>query len=85
MCTYHDKEEQIEKFKEWLCKPHTCCRVTQLSTHNKGILITPTPITHTSPPSLHAHLYPPLSGLQSSHKTDTVISAVGSYSGIVYM
>ena len=58
----------------------TCCRVAQLSAHNKRILVVPIWATHTTPPPLYTHLHSPLSVLEASNKTNTAMSAVGGYS-----
>ena len=57
----------------------TSCRVSQLSAYNKGVLVVPVCLTHTSPPPSHTHLHPPFSWVKASSKTDAIVGAGSGY------
>jgi len=59
--------------------PPTSGRVSQLPTHNKGILVVPIRSTPPPPPPSPPHLHPPLSGFQAPSKANAIMDAGSGY------
>ena len=67
---------KVKQSSEDICI-HTSGWVSQLPTHNVGTAVVPVSwAAHTTPPPFHTHLHPPLSGLQTSSKTDIATGTV---------